>query len=205
MTNARCMRWVRACWFGGSLVVALLLGLTARATAASVRAADYRAAIAILNAKIPELMKTGGTVGLTIAIVDGDRTVWIRGFGWADRGRRIPVTRNTLFHIGSISKTMSAAAVMQLVQEGRVDLDAPLSLYVPQFSLKRRFRNSVITVRSVLDHHSGIPGDVFNGLFTERKPDRGYRAWLLRTLRSLYPERPVNIAQTRIGCLQRSC
>ena len=150
--------------------------------------------IAALNARIPELMKTGGTVGLTISLVDGDRTVWARGFGWADRARKVPVTKDTLFHIGSVSKTLSAAAVMQLVQEGRVDLDAPLSRYVPGFSLKPRFRNSVITVRSVLDHHSGIPGTLGNGLFTKNKPDPGYRAWLLRTLRHEYPERPVNTA-----------
>jgi CubicO group peptidase (beta-lactamase class C family) len=104
------------------------------------------------------------------------------------------VTKDTLFHIGSVSKTMSAAAVMQLVQQGRVRLDAPLARYVPGFSLRPRFPNSVITVRSVLDHHSGIPGDMFNGLFTANKPDPGYRTSLLRALRGQCPERPVNTA-----------
>jgi CubicO group peptidase (beta-lactamase class C family) len=139
-------------------------------------------------------MKAGGTVGLTIALVDGDRTVLVRGFGWADQARRVPVTARTLFHVGSISKTLSAAAVMQLVQEGRVNLDAPVSRYVPLFSLTERFPGSVITVRSVLDHHSGIPATLANGLFTENKPDPGYRAWLLKTLSEEYPERPVNTA-----------
>ena len=155
---------------------------------------DYRGVIAKLNTKIPELMKSGGTVGLTITLVDGHRTVWRHGFGWADRARKVPVTADTLFHIGSVSKTMSAAAVMQLVERGRVKLDAPLTRYVPGFSLKPRFHNSVITVRSALDHHSGTPGTLGNGLFTRNRPDSGYRAWLLKTLRTEYPQRRVNTA-----------
>jgi CubicO group peptidase (beta-lactamase class C family) len=180
--------------------VAVIAGLVLAALGAAIslgassRPTDYRGVIAKLNAEIPRLMKAGGTVGLTIALVDGDHTVWRRGFGWADLARKVPVTANTLFHIGSLSKTMSAAGVMQLVQRGLVKLDAPLARYVPGFSLRPRFHNSVITVQSALDHHSGIPGNLFSGLFTENRPNPGYRAWLLRTLRTEYPQRPVNTA-----------
>jgi CubicO group peptidase (beta-lactamase class C family) len=130
----------------------------------------------------------------SVALVDGDRTVWARGFGWANRASRVPVTTGTLFNIGSASKSMAAAAVMQLVQEGRVDLDAPLSRYVPRFRLLPRFPGSVITVRSVLDMHSGIPGDIDNGSFSTRRPFPGYDQFLLRALAKGYPERPVNTA-----------
>jgi len=194
MGNRRCLCWVMASCAVGGLALGPVLGSTASAGATSARPTDYRAVIATLNTKIPELMTTGGTVGLTIALVDGDRTVWVRGFGWADRGRKVPVTKDTLFHVGSVAKTLSAAAVMQLAQRGLVDLDAPLSRYVPGFSLRRRPHDPIITVRSVLDHHSGIPGTLANGLFTSKKPDLGYRAWLLRTLPQLYPERAVNTA-----------
>ena len=101
---------------------------------------DYGGVLATLSRDIPRQMKAEHVVGLSIALIDGDRTVWARGFGWADRARRVPVTENTLFHIGSSSKTMTAAAVMQLVERRRVDLDAPLSRYVPGFSLLPRFR-----------------------------------------------------------------
>ena len=109
-------RWeVKALCLGGVLVLALVFTLGTPFAAASSTHTDYRGVLARLNAEIPQLMKAGGTVGLTIALVDGDRTVWRRGFGWADRARKVPVTANTLFHIGSVSKTMSAAAVIQLV------------------------------------------------------------------------------------------
>jgi len=155
---------------------------------------DYGGVVATLSRDIPRQMKAAHVVGLSIALLDGDRTVWARGFGWADRARRVPVTENTLFHIGSSSKTMTAAAVMQLVEQGRVDLDAPLSRYVPGFSLRPRFPGSTITVRSVLDMHSGIPGDMPNGLFTVGGPYPRYRYLLLRVLRREFPERPVNTA-----------
>jgi hypothetical protein len=106
---------------------------------------------ATLSRDIHQALRASHTVGLSIALVDGNRTVWARGFGWANRAARLPVTSGTLFHIGSSSKSMAAAAVMQLVEQGRVDLDAPLSRYVPQFRLLPRFPGSVITVRSVLE------------------------------------------------------
>jgi CubicO group peptidase (beta-lactamase class C family) len=90
--------------------VAVIAGLVLAALGAAIslgaasRPTDYRGVIAKLNAEIPRLMKAGGTVGLTIALVDGDHTVWRRGFGWADLARKVPVTANTLFHIGSVSK-----------------------------------------------------------------------------------------------------
>ena len=153
---------------------------------------DYRDVVRTLNTEIPQVMQEAGVVGLTIALVDGDRVVLAKGFGDADRARGRRVTEETLFHIGSTSKTLAAIAVMQLVEKGLVDLDAPLSRYVPDFRLQPRFDGNVITVRSVLDHHSGIPGDVFNGLITIGEPVPEFNSWLRKALQGMYPERPVN-------------
>jgi CubicO group peptidase (beta-lactamase class C family) len=164
--------------------------------AAATGPTDYAGVRAKLSREIPQLMKASGTVGLSIALVDGEETVWARGFGSADLAKKTPVTAETLFHIGSTSKTLAATAVMQLVEEGRVDLDAPLSRYVPGFKLKSRFpgQDKAITVRSVLDMHSGIPGDINNGLITNGHPYPGYGSLLLRTLAHDYPERPADTA-----------
>src|SRR5437764_6927867 len=148
------------------------------AVGAGSRATNYAPVIAQLSRDIPALMAESREAGLSIALVDGQRVVWARGFGYADVAARKRVTADTLFHIGSVAKTLTAAAVMQLVERGRVDLDAPLSRYVPGFSPRPRFRGNVITVRSVLDHHAGIPGTLPRGLITTGRPDPGYRAWL---------------------------
>ena len=66
--------------------------------------------------------------------------------------------------------------------------------YVPEFSLRPRFPGSVITVRSVLDMHSGIPGDINNGLITTGGPFPGYRDFVLGVLRRGFAERPVDTA-----------
>lgn len=163
-----------------------------RAAAVELDAVDYRPVVETLKREIPLLLAETKVVGTTVALVDGDRVVMARGFGWADRAKRRPVTARTLFHIGSLSKTFTAASVMQLVEQGRVDLDAPLTTYVPELRLLPRFPGNRITVRSVLDHHSGIPGDVFDGMITLARPDRGFHAWLLRVLRRMPPERRVN-------------
>lgn len=183
-------RWFRV---GASAVVVTCVGAGLLA-GPSVAAPDpdYAPVIARLTTDITTSMEQNGVVGLTIALVDGDRVVWTRGFGYADRKAREPVTKRTLFHIGSASKTASAIAVMQLVQRGLVDLDEPLATYVPEFRLLPRYKRNVITVRTVLDHHSGIPGDVFNGMLTVGKPDPDFRTWLVKALSRMYPERRVN-------------
>ncbi|MFN8185389.1 MAG: serine hydrolase domain-containing protein [Candidatus Nanopelagicales bacterium] len=177
----------------GGLLCAALVGVTALTGApATASDPDYSGVLATLDSEIPQILEDTGGVGLTLAIVDGQKVIAAKGYGLADRDAGTPVTADTLFHIGSISKTFTAAAVMQLVEQGKVDLDAPLSRYVPAFSLLPRYKHNVITVRTVLDHHSGIPGDLFNGLITDNAPDPGYRAWLVKALARMYPERRVN-------------
>jgi CubicO group peptidase (beta-lactamase class C family) len=137
-------------------------------------------------------MRASHAVGVSIALVDGNHTVWARGFGMANRAKKMRVTAETLFQIGSTSKTMAAVAVMQLVEQGKVDLDAPLSRYVPGFKMLPRFSGpSKVTVRSVLDMHSGIPGDVENGIATT-KPFKGFDSMLLGILAKDYPQLPAD-------------
>lgn len=168
------------------------LGFAGALAPAALAQTDYAPAIAALEREIPAMMAAQQGQGLMVTLVDGQRTVWARGFGWADRDAGRPVTDRTLFHIGSVTKTFASIAVMQLVADGEVDLDAPLSRYVPGFRLKPNGAERDITVRSVLTHHSGIPGDVFNGAFTEGRPNRAFDDWLLRTLPTMYRERRVN-------------
>lgn len=183
-------RWADA----GVVFVLLAIGLLLVPAGASARgeSTDFSRVRETLSTEIPEMMHASHAVGVTIALVDGEKTVWARGFGMANRAKKVPVTAETLFQIGSTSKTMAAVAVMQLVEQGKVDLDAPLSRYVPQFKMLPRFPgSSPVTVRSVLDMHSGIPGDVENGIATT-KPFNGFDRKLLGILAEDYPQLPVD-------------
>ncbi len=98
--------------------------------------------------------------GASLALVDGQETVWAAGFGYADRRDRRPATEGTVFMIGSITKLFTATAVMQQVEMGQIDLDHPVQEYVPDFSIKSRFTEAQpVTVRQLMTHHSGLPCD----------------------------------------------
>ncbi|HYE85365.1 MAG TPA: serine hydrolase domain-containing protein [Vicinamibacterales bacterium] len=90
--------------------------------------------------------------GVSVAVgVDG-RLVWAGGFGWADIEARRPVTPDTLFRIGTVSKSLTAAAVGLLRQRGQLDLDAPVQRYVPAFPQKE----APITTRQAMAHIAGL-------------------------------------------------
>lgn len=94
--------------------------------------------------------------GLAVGIVDHNRVVHQAGFGAADDHGH-PVTPDTRFVLASVSKPVTATAVMQLVEAGRVDLDAPVQRYLPAFLLADREAAGAITVRQLLNHTSGLP------------------------------------------------
>jgi CubicO group peptidase (beta-lactamase class C family) len=93
---------------------------------------DFKAVDDYITAR----METARIPGLSVAIVQGDQIVYLRGYGQADASGRI-VTPHTPFIIGSISKTFTALALMQVVEAGKVDLDAPLQRYLPYFRVGR--------------------------------------------------------------------
>ncbi len=93
-----------------------------------------------------------GYPGIAIAVsVDGE-TVWSEGFGYADLEHRVPMSPAVKFRVGSISKSMTAAAVASLVEKGRLDLDAPVQTYVPSFPEKAH----PVTTRQLGGHLGGI-------------------------------------------------
>jgi len=107
----------------------------------------------------PEIMAKDKIPGLSIALVDRDGILWAAGFGYTDYNRKTPVTTDTLFSIGSISKTITSVAVMVAVKEGLLELDVPIIEYWPEFTVNSRFEENPekkITLRYLLSHTSGI-------------------------------------------------
>lgn len=121
--------------------------------------APYAAAREAANQQAKEWLERG-IPGLALAVAVDGKIVYSEGFGYADMEERVPVWPTTKFRIGSISKPLTATALMELVEAGKVDLDAPVQKYVPSFPDK----GAVITVREVAGHLAGLrhyQGDEF--------------------------------------------
>jgi len=130
----------------------------ARIDPASLRGTgDWRAVGAAIEELTPALMKELHVPGVAIAVVADRRVVWTRSYGVADVRNGTPVTGSTLFEACSMSKPVFAYLVMKLVESGALDLDRPLSAYLPEADPPAQPEKDRITARMVLAHTSGLP------------------------------------------------
>ena len=109
-----------------------------------------------IDAYVAQQMHRRRVPGAALAIVEGQRIAHTRGFGQARTGGGLP-TAQTPFYIGSLTKSFTALAVMQLVEAGRIELDAPVQRYLPWFRVADRQASARITVRHLLNQTSGLP------------------------------------------------
>lgn len=143
----------------------------------------YGRTIANARAAIAETMKAGDVPAVTIALTDGRRSIWAEAFGVIDKATAEPAQTSTLFCIGSCSKVVAAAAVMILVDRGKLELDAPVVRYLPDFKMASpEFR--LITVRMLLNHASGFPGTNYRNSFTSA-PHLAYQEETMEALKGL--------------------
>jgi CubicO group peptidase (beta-lactamase class C family) len=115
--------------------------------------------IAKFREEIPPRMQQENVPGLAVVVVDERSILWAEGFGNTDWDEKIPVTPSTLFSIQSMSKSFTATAVMFAVQDGLVDLDEPISTYLPDFHVNSLFEDhpeKKITLRMLLSHTAGF-------------------------------------------------
>ncbi|MCY4400068.1 MAG: serine hydrolase [Gemmatimonadetes bacterium] len=139
-------------------VIAVLLGLLLGAGAACTeqpaatvdpgRAPAIEAARALLDS----VMEAETIPGLSVAVGMGSEVLWSEGFGFSDLTHGVTVTPLTKFRVGSVSKPITAAAIGVLLEEGALDLDAPVQTYVPYFPEKR----FPVTTRQLAGHIGGI-------------------------------------------------
>ena len=139
------------------ITLALLLLILAGSGLSVCRAATVRSQtdFAAIDEYIAAEVKRSHVPGLTISIVKDDQIVFLKGYGVADSSQRL-VTGQTPFIIGSVTKSLTALAVMQLVEAGRIDLDAPVQKYLPWFRTANPAASAQITVRHLLNQTSGL-------------------------------------------------
>jgi CubicO group peptidase (beta-lactamase class C family) len=135
-----------------ALLAFLLAFLIAAPTASA--AVPTEATLNTVDTYVQAAVKTAHIPGLAVGIVQDQQVVFLKGYGTAGGGR--PVTPDTPMIIGSTSKSFTALAVMQLVEAGRVDLDAPVQTYLPEFRTAAFEASKCITVRELLNHTSGF-------------------------------------------------
>ncbi len=114
-----------------------------------------------LDAHIREQMARWTVPGVVVGLLhDGERET--RAYGIASLETGYPIRPDTLFPIGSITKVYTAALVMTLVDEGKLDLDTPVAAYLPDLKLADEHARDAITLRQLLSHQSGLFGDYYD-------------------------------------------
>ncbi|MEK4358355.1 serine hydrolase domain-containing protein [Paenibacillus sp. FSL M7-1455] len=124
-----------------------------------------------------------GTTSVQYALIDGGTILASGQTGLNDPARKIPLTKDTMYGIGSTSKMFTTAAVMKLVDEGKIDLDTPVVKYITDFTMKDE-RYKQITPRMLLNHSSGLQGSSLGNAFLFNDQDTYAHDTLLKQLAS---------------------
>jgi CubicO group peptidase (beta-lactamase class C family) len=132
-----------------------------------------------LDGYITQRMEARRTPGISLALFNRGRNVRVSTYGFSDLETQAPVAPDTLFGIGSITKTFTAVAVLQAAERGLLDLQAPVTDYLPWFEVQSRYQP--ITLHHLLAHSAGIVGII------DRSPDTRASAWALRETETAWP------------------
>jgi CubicO group peptidase (beta-lactamase class C family) len=131
---------------------------------ATAKPKDTHCFTSTVDAVTPSLLREYAVPGAAVALIQKGGVVWMHGYGFANVASGSRVTAETVFNVGSISKSPTAWAVMQLVDQGKVDLDRPVDSYLKRWHLPASsFDNRQVTVRRLLSHTSGISNHDFHG------------------------------------------
>src|SRR5215469_1701752 len=150
VTEGRGRRIVALCVLATSIAVGSIV-LPVKAT----EQLDVRA----IDALMLNLMSKYDVPGAALALIKDGRIVLEKGYGFRDLETHAPVTSETLFNIGSISKSFTALAIAQLVDQHKVDLDTPVIRYVPELRSSDPHATEAVTLRQLLSHTAGLPPD----------------------------------------------
>ncbi|WP_457107940.1 serine hydrolase [Methylobacterium sp. P5_C11] len=140
------------------LALAVLTSGSGAGSAQTVTRAQVEARLPALEAMAQQAVEAGAVPGLAIAVVHGDETLFLKGFGLRQAGTPDTVDPDTVFQIASLSKPVTATIVAALVGEGVVDWESRVADLDPAFQLHEPYPTAQVTVRDFLSHRSGLPG-----------------------------------------------
>lgn len=147
---------------------AALTGCATTSTTPPIRQGDTATALDQLRLWLNERTRQQPEINLSIAVLDGDTLALASGHGMANPDRVLPASEFTRYRAGSVSKVFTAMAALQLAEQGRLDLDAPLADALPSFRMHSRFAGAgPVTPRQILRHRAGLPSDWAHGMWSD--------------------------------------
>ncbi len=128
---------------------------------------DYSYTKEHIEYELSKLIKQDDIIGISASLINEEGIVWQKAFGKTEKGKEEnPLTLDNTYKAGSLSHIIIMIAILKLYNDGAIDIDAPINTYLPDFSIKSRFKGessleeNPITIRSILIHRSGLPRDV---------------------------------------------
>jgi CubicO group peptidase (beta-lactamase class C family) len=121
-----------------------------------------------LDAIFNKVLKDWHAAGFAVAVVEKNKIIYAKGFGYRDIEKKLPVDTNTLFAIGSCSKAFTATLIGLLQKEGKVDIDKTATSYLPDLKFYNDNMNNSITLRDMMCHRTGCRGMIFRGIYFQQ-------------------------------------
>jgi CubicO group peptidase (beta-lactamase class C family) len=106
---------------------------------------------------VNQALKDWRVPGVAVVVVQGDKIILLKGYGYRDLEKQLPVTPNTLFAVGSITKSFTVSTLGMEMDEGKVDWDRPVRDYLPAFKMYDPVLTEQMTIRDLITHRSGLP------------------------------------------------
>ncbi len=117
-----------------------------------------------------DYIKSKKIVGVSAGVLKGDKIIWQNAFGFSDVANKIIADTNMVHRLASVTKPMTSVAILQLVENGKLNLDEPIQKYLPKYPIKEEGN---ITIRQLLNHTSGTPAYKF--FTSENRPTKQYK------------------------------
>lgn len=142
------------------LFILLIFALVASGAAQAEQATYQSVGDPQLDVVVEQAMRRHNVPGVSVAVVENGAVSWAKGYGLADTEQGLPVTTETVFNAASLAKPVTAWAIMTLVEDGRLDLDAPIEQYLTLWHLPpSEYDLDQITIRRILSHTAGLSTD----------------------------------------------
>lgn len=118
--------------------------------------------LASLDTAFARILKTWNAAGFSVAVVEKNKVVYAKGFGYRNYEKKLPVTPNTIFAIGSCTKAFTTSMIGLLQKDGKLDIDQPAHRYLPELNFYTNDLTNTVTLRDMMSHRTGLPRHDFS-------------------------------------------